>query len=251
MFSMDTVNLILESFTGYFDGKRFFVLFLLCLIFIIFYAKGSVIMKNTVSYSAILLVVIFCPITAYIIMYDIIGKDVYWRMFWLLPATFVVGYAFCVLIKKHWLFVIPLIAALVFCGNNLYLQNRIELPQNFYKTDNEVVELIELVKADAVEDAGIRVCFPEALYCQVRQVDATIFMPYGRNAEKNNDMSAEQKRLYKMMESEDKDYKKLKKLLKKNDCQYVVLSNYTFSADMEAVGFETVGMTENYRVYSL
>lgn len=241
-------NDIWENFTGYFGGKRFFVFFVLMMVVACVYNRKSLVAHRVLAYVLILLGVIFCPFTAHVIMNDMIGEDVYWRMFWLLPVTFVVAYVSGVFIKKNLLFIIPLIAALVFCGNNLYLQNRIEPPQNFYKLEEEVVALVDLINEDA-GDGYKKACFPQSIYCYPRQIDASILMPYGRNAERKTELSDVQKKLFKAMEAESKDYERIHKLLKKNDCNYVVMSNDTFPADMEKAGFSFVAQTENYRLY--
>ena len=245
-----TFNKIMENFSGYFGGKRMFVLFVLCMILLAVYHRKSILNRKVLLYVLILLAVIFCPFSAYVIMYDMIGVEVYWRMFWLLPVSLVVAYVSAVFIDKYFWTAAVLIAVMVFCGNNLYLQNRIVLPQNFYKVDSEVVEMVSLINDEAASREK-KVCFPSDMYCYVRQVDASIKMPYGRNVEKKSEMSDVQRRLYKVMEAENIDYERLRKLLRKNDCDYVVMGNEIFPANMEQAGFALVGETEGHRLYKV
>ena len=77
------------------------------------------------GYIVVFLAVFFCPVTAYIIQ-KCIGRSVYWRVLWILPAVPLIAYAGTCLIKKvgasrprQYILLIFIAAVLAFCGTGL------------------------------------------------------------------------------------------------------------------------------------
>ncbi len=81
-------------------GNGFYVYLLLaaCLYFLVFGRKKE---RSRIlsGYIVVFLAVFFCPVTAYIIQ-KCIGRSVYWRVLWILPAVPLIAYAGTCLIKK-------------------------------------------------------------------------------------------------------------------------------------------------------
>ena len=81
-------------------GNGFYVYLLLaaCLYFLVFGRKKE---RSRIlsGYIVVFLAVFFCPVTAYIIQ-KCIGRSVYWRVLWILPAVPLIAYAGTCLVKK-------------------------------------------------------------------------------------------------------------------------------------------------------
>ena len=81
-------------------GNGFYVYLLLaaCLYFLVFGRKKE---RSRIlsGYIVVFLAVFFCPVTAYIIQ-KCIGRSVYWRVLWVLPAVPLIAYAGTCLVKK-------------------------------------------------------------------------------------------------------------------------------------------------------
>ena len=143
-------------------GNGFYVYLLLaaCLYFLVFGRKKE---RSRIlsGYIVVFLAVFFCPVTAYIIQ-KCIGRSVYWRLLWILPAVPLIAYAGTCLIKKvgasrprQYILLIFIAAVLAFCGTGLNKDGFYKKVQNVQKIPDEVVSICNLINEQKEENEEI------------------------------------------------------------------------------------------------
>ena len=65
---------------------------------------------------------------------------------------------------------------IIFGGTNIYKQDWFQRAQNLAKVPNEVIEICRKLH----RDEGVTIAVPESLSSYIRQIDAGVYMPYGR-----------------------------------------------------------------------
>ncbi|MCI8484569.1 MAG: hypothetical protein HFH41_09545 [Lachnospiraceae bacterium] len=209
-------------------------------------------------YSLFFWGIFFFPVTAKIIMDYCIGAEVYWRMFWILPFPLIIAYAFTLGLKqidvkwKRNCFAVCMAAAVILTG-------RLVDPLNFSKVDNpyklpqSAVDVCQMIHEDAQKN-GIsekKTIAVNDLVSYIRQYDATIQMPYGRDGIKEGRFSNKNTRkIFEYINNPAIDFQGLLKYAKKENCNYLVYYR-TDAADaaLENLGYEKIGENEQYGVY--
>ena len=249
------LQMALQKFQDYWANSWHIFLFILALIYILIWVKDKKTKKTFWWYSALFAVVFLCPLTIKLIT-TFIGDLVYWRMFWLLPTSIIMAFAFTHLyetIKAKWLKVVALLvmtAMVAFGGAFMYTNINFTVATNWYKVSPAIPGICEAIQADAEEqELQPRAVVVNSLLAEIRQYDAGIKLLYGRNGERGS-ISKEKKRVYKQMQKEIPNYTKLKKLLIKQESNYLVWTGSEDSfAGFEENGFRLVGEVERYKVY--
>lgn len=213
--------------------------------------------------AAVLFAVLYLwPVTAGIIMKNFIGRSVYWRMLWVLPAVLIIAFAgasFLGMFKKKWLqnlLCVFLAAAVILGGTCMYFQGNYSAGENLYKLPSATVPLCDMISEDAQANGidQVKVLVPNQLLCYIRQYEASFLMPYGRNAFKYEDLTQNQAGLFSQMSSEDEaDPETLNMLLENEKCNYFVWDRQDEARRMEFAdyGYVTVGDVDEYRVYRI
>lgn len=229
---MDIFVRILNSFQRFSGEGTYLILFLCGVFFIYLHEKRKKVRLAFVSYSVVILLLMIFPVTALVIMDYLIGEEVYWRMFWLLPIPFVLAYAAVRVVeqKKQWrkAFLAVLFGILLMIsGKMVYANGEIEVSGNPEKIPTEAIEVCNALSGDAVQNSieKKRVVVPRELLAYIRQYDATVGMPYGRNAIKQEAMTENCENIYRIMcskQASDMDIPELCSLLKAENCNYLV-----------------------------
>ncbi|MGI6007462.1 MAG: hypothetical protein ACOX8E_08245 [Ruminococcus sp.] len=211
--------------------------------------------------TAVFAFLYLCPFTARIIMKYFIGRSVYWRMMWLLPAVLIIAYAgasFLGILKKHWLQNVlcgVLAAAIILGGTCMYFQGHYSAGENLYKLPAATVPVCDMISEDADANgiAQVKVLVPNELLCYIRQYEASFVMPYGRNAFKYEGLTQNQAGLFSQMSSEEADPETLNMLLKNEGCNYFVWDreDEIRRAEFAEYGYVTVGDVDEYRIYRI
>lgn len=208
-----------------------------------------------VGYSILFALIYLCPITAYIIMYRCIGENVYWRMFWLLPVLITISY---VLVRwlfqtkgrmQFALFFIGAAVVIVITGTPVYTRANFQTSENEYKIPQSAIDICDFIEEDYQGEGNPKVTVPNELLCYIRQYDAGIRMPYGRNALKEQKLNKRRTKIYQMMSSGQVDWKKLIVLLKKEESDYFVYATGVGSEELSGNGYVPVGEVEGYTIY--
>ncbi|MCI9004249.1 MAG: hypothetical protein HFH39_03200 [Lachnospiraceae bacterium] len=212
-------------------------------------------------YSVFFFGIYFFPVTAKIIMEYCIGADVYWRMFWILPLPMVVAYGFAFHLKPAlpWRKKAALVAgaALVIAvtGSAVYTPQNFSKADNIYKIPQNVVDLCDRIEEDATM-RGIsdkKAIVVNELLPYVRQYDAEICMPYGRNALRNKGFeNKNSKKIYQVMCSPQPDLQSLKKYSQREACNYLVYYKDNLAREaLCGLGYEVAGELDAYTIFYL
>lgn len=211
--------------------------------------------------SVVLAGVIVCPVSAWFIMKYCVASNVYRRMFWMIPAPLLIGYVGAGIVageNKKWrkFFTGALLTGIiVVTGANLYTSQNFTKASNPYKLMPGVISVCDVIQADAasqgIEDVGVFAT--NDLVIQIRQYDASIRMPYGRdmiNGEAGVTRLA--KRVYQALNGEQLNAQALAFDAKKGNYQYLVTwSDETLVSPLAEAGYELIEDVGGYFVYRL
>lgn len=183
---------LIKFFWKHYNGKGFYLyLFLGCMVLLLFLRERRKYNRYLFWYCIGGLILYWIPYTAKIIMDYAIGKTVYWRMFWLLPITFVIAYfaVSCISQLKNRLFAVVLavlmLSGLAFSGRLVYNKDVFHKSTNYYKLPQTVLGVCDAMKKNA-DGEEIRAIVPDELISYVRQYDPSIHLIYGRDAGKDS-----------------------------------------------------------------
>lgn len=181
----ETVEFLKNLYTICWGNYAYQGWFYLAILMILMLEKDKLIRSLYGGYALIILLIISNPITVKVVSV-FFGKDsftaYYCRLFSMLPLICTIAYAYMLLIvrldgirKMIGIFVVLIMIMLG--GNNIYLQEWFEPAENLAKIPNEVVELCSYLHSD---EKMIKIAVPSDLVCYIRQADAGLLMPYGR-----------------------------------------------------------------------
>ena len=238
-------------------GNGFYVYLLLaaCLYFLVFGRKKE---RSRIlsGYIVVFLAVFFCPVTAYIIQ-KCIGRSVYWRVLWILPAVPLIAYAGTCLIKKvgasrprQYILLIFIAAVLAFCGTGLNKDGFYKKVQNVQKIPDEVVSICNLINEQKEENEEIYLATDDKIASYVRVYDPSIKMPYGRGGKGASGKKAA-RWLHKQLVAEVPVIKKVVKNAKRLKCNYLVfpVPSKKKQLYMETKGFYLIGQVNEYGIF--
>ncbi|MCD8103833.1 MAG: hypothetical protein LUF35_02235 [Lachnospiraceae bacterium] len=244
----------LEYFKSYFADSLYPLLFFLCLVLIAFYPGAKKERPSLLWPNLLFLAVTFCPLTAYAIM-KMIGGLVYWRMFWLLTIPITLAYAGvrltdCFSRKTvQALTAIAAAAAIICSGQFIFTENYFSARMNYFKIPTEAIYVSEVISAHAEkqEIESPKAAVTAYLSVYIRQYDAGIRLAYGRNMVKGD---VSETKLYQEINSSEPSVKKLAKLVRKAECEYLVLpSSLEMDDALAEYDFEKVDAAGGYTVY--
>lgn len=211
--------------------------------------------------SIVLAAVTVFPVSAWIIMKYCVESSVYRRMFWMIPIPLLVGYAGARLVagenaKWRKFFTGALLAVIIIVtGANLYTPQNFTKASNPYKLMSGVISVCDIIQADAaeqgIEDVGM--IATDDLIIQIRQYDASIRMPYGRDMlNGETGIAKRSRRIYQELNGEQLNAQALAFDAKKGDYQYLVTwSDETHIQPLSEAGYEWIGETDHYFIYRL
>lgn len=249
----EALDLAVEWYHSYVGVGFYHVLYLICLIWIV---RDPGIEKKWkylfTGYTILFLFLYYFPVTARIII-GLIGGNVYWRMFWILPLPVFVAFIAARVVDggklKGWrrvLCVAAVVAVLAMSGRNIYTNGGFVAAENSQKIMEETVMVCNLLEEKRQEGEVIRAAVPNEMLYELRQYDADIYLPYGRWDYEYPD----RQELMDAMNAQPVQPEILAEALRKYDCNYLVYpaADGLFEA-MAAEDFEFLGAVGNYQVY--
>lgn len=223
-----------------------YVLFLLALLYILFSKKEKE-QRFLAIYVVLALCIFFHPICTKIIVTYCIEQEVYWRYLWIIPIGILISYAGARMIEqldgiaKKYIILLISIGAIVISGKSMYHSANFQLAENFFKLPQEAIEICTVIRQ--VDIQGV-VALPEGLRYYIRQYDAGIEVLYSRLVYHTDELI-----LINELEKEQPDIEVINSILEGKGCRCVVLNrNPNVLGEMEALGYQEVGATENYLV---
>lgn len=239
---------IFKLYTGL---KFLFGLTLAALIYLLFTEKN----KNRrilFVYAPILILLLFLfPLSRKAFVALGLDGNTYYRVLWTIPMGIITAYGTGKLFGRHKRTGLVITAALVIlCGSYVYESSYISKAENLYHIPDTVIKICQLIHPeDADENVQVTVVVPEELVYFIRQYDAEIRMPYGREMIESqwdyyNEVHAA------MEETEVIVMADLIEACRKEYCQYIVLSPARKTdTDPETLGLTLLAEVDGYLVY--
>ncbi len=237
---------ILKLYTGL---RALCLLFVAAWFYLLFTEKNKA-RKMMFVLSPVLIIALFLfPLSRKFFVAAGLDGQTYYRVLWTVPMGLITVYAACRLFAKHKRIGLVIMTILiVLCGSYVYKSPYITKAENAYHIPDTAVKICELI-APEYEDDHVMVVVPEELVYFIRQYDARIRMPYGR------EMIASQWNYYNavheaMEETEVIDLEVLIEECRKVYCQYIVISpTREVEGDPGKLGLLAIAEIDGYRIY--
>lgn len=246
-------NVIISRYKDYFGNGRFGWIFVLSLLFLVFWRRGGKTRKALLWPTLLLGSLIFCPWTARQIM-RMIGEDVYWRAYWLLPVILLAAYAgteFVSIFRAKWkqgMAAILCIGLIVVNGSFLFTDQYFGESDNVYKLPSEVVAVADAINEHAaVHDVARRTVSPIGIATYLRIYDGSMRQHYGRSMIAGR---VSQTQLYCQVNADEPNFELLAERARKAKCRYVVLMRKVDDEEiMNGFNYEKIYDGPYFKVY--
>jgi len=260
-----TLTQITKAYSQYAGSGIYMMLFFISLIYIniwerqynTYNIRGRRSENNILlfQYPLVTLAVIFNPLIA-VGLIALIGPEVYWRIFWILPVNICIAYTATVTIiivpekARKVLVTAALLAIMILCGRFVYSGNNYILSSNLYKVPPQTVQVCNFLENDS-NGAEIRVAVPPDLVTTVRQYDAKIQMPYGRGGYDNTKVeNVATWRMFLLLLQPQLDVYAASLAMTSFECNYLVINKtQTVSEDLEKYGFQFAAASDSFNIY--
>lgn len=240
-------------------GELFFGVFFVTLLVIFIYEKDQKIKNIFGLYSVIFTAIYLFPLTSYFLLRAAVDVSSYYRMFWLLPAFLVIPYVFVkweseiTLKRNKRFFIIGVLIFFIFRSETSY--SRIEISENPYGISSAVIEIIEIINADA-EALGLDVkpaIVTTQIHSFVRQYDASVVMPIGgaswavvSDLERTN---ANVQEIFRIIRNNLDDGISLSRLIKEEEFNYLVIWRDHPALERIGGGFVEIGEVLKFSIW--
>ena len=247
------MHMLKEMFTIYsqYSGTGIImVLFFIALIYIGLSEKERSNRTILVYGSIMLIIFIFFPLF-YFLYITFVDATTYWRLWWLVPVSVGLAYAGAMLIKEHQVTGLMLILVVLFLGGESIFSGQISgeigLAENPYQIPQNVIDIVEDIKKNEVDEVTFA-AFPPEMLTFVRQYDATLRMPYGR--EMLDERWNEGNGFYEQMAAEMLDFEILADKCKFNSVRFIVVNALKPKLNVpQDYGFELMSQRGVYSIY--
>lgn len=207
-----------------------------------------------ICYAVFLLALFFCPVSGRVIM-RCIGKDVYWRVLWLLPVVPLIAGGFTALVDRAGkrivrpVLCVVLAASVVICGTGMIKAGNFERVYNHQQVPDEIAVICEEINRDR-DGAEVRIAADDYVSSYVRVYDPALNMAYGRRGYGAVDKNA--KELYLEVNAPVPDGKKISALAARVSCTHVVMRapDEKFLSDMRDGGYEILDTVNSYYIFN-
>lgn len=201
-------------------------------------------------YAPIIIVLLFLfPVSRKVFVAAGLDGETYYRILWTIPMGTIFVYAACRLFEYHKRTGVLICGALiVLCGSLVYKSPYISKAENPYHIPDTVIRICDLIAPEG-EGERVSAVMPADLIHFVRQYDASINMPYGR------EMLARQwdyyNAVYEAMEKpEVVDVEELLAASREENCQYIVMAkDRKMNQDPKTCGLQLLGEIDGYCIY--
>lgn len=237
---------ILKLYTGL---KLLFLLSAFAWVYLLVTEKNKSI-RILLIYAPIIVVALFLfPVSRKGFVAIGLDGETYYRILWTIPMGIIFVYGICRLFERHRRVGLLVGAALtVVCGSYVYKNTYISKAENLYHIPDTVVKICDLIGPDDA-DSRVSAVMPGELIHFVRQYDASINMPYGREMLVNawDYYNA----VYEAMEKpEVVDMEELLKATREEYCQYIVMAKERqTNQDPEESGLLLLDEIDGYLIY--
>lgn len=172
------INFVKVCLNNYWGHVSFFGIYI-ALIFCLLFSKKNE-LKMISIYTVFLFLTIFNPVLVKYVYSKFQLDDVYYRFFWLLPVSILLGYGCIRCIElgsstlKRILLSLGIICMILFIGSPVkYFSSAFKIPDNLYKVPDEVLAVSGYIHQDSSEENPCAAVAPD-LIMTLRQYDASI-----------------------------------------------------------------------------
>lgn len=260
----DTMQSVRDAYYVYCTSSLYMGIPFLALL----YLFGSLRKKSEYSHrdkmilwlTALLVFVIVFPITAWFIMKYCVEPEVYRRMFWMIPLPLLVAYVGARVVTEEKSKLRKLVVAAAFLlivitsYPSIYSGGSFARASEPYKVGTNTMAVCDVLEQDAKEQqiGQIRVIVPDDLTIRLRQYDAAIVMPYGRDVVAGHNKNKAAVRIHNIMNAERLNAQELSFYAKKGNYSYLAYwADENTKAELLSAGYEFVAQAGDYFVYRL
>lgn len=193
-----------------------------------------------------------CPLTYY--LFDKVGLDteIYYRLLWIIPMGVITVYAIVgFLPDKAWKRILAVLIAsllIMVSGRCIYKSESFYKSQNIYGLPDNTIAVIDYIRS--IDDHTVINLLPSSdLITTIRQYDANICMPYGRDM--FNPALNYYSPVYEAFEIPERlSFRELIEASRGEDVEYIVVfAARLLEDDPEEAGFEFVGEVNDHLIY--
>ncbi len=172
-----------DLFVSYMGSGILVAWFLICLVYLYLKEKDSVKRIIFLYFPVIVLLMYFNPLFVKLV-YGIIGEEIYYRFLWIIPMSLTISFATVRVWGSLKRKLQPLFAGLCVClvmisGKLIYTNQFFSVAENIYHVPQAVAKICDAI---SVEGREVMAAFPMHMVQYVRQYDATVCIPHGRDA---------------------------------------------------------------------
>lgn len=201
-------------------------------------------------YAPLFIVVLFLfPVSRKVFVAAGLDGETYYRILWTIPMGVITAYGACRLFAAHKRIGLLVTSVLVIlCGSFVYKSNYISKAENLYHIPDTVIKICDRISPKN-PDVRVSAVMPPELIHFVRQYDASINMPYGREmlVERWGYYNA----VYEAMEKQEVvNMEELLEATRNEYCQYIVMAEgKQTDVEPESSGLVLVDEIDGYRIY--
>lgn len=172
----------LKNYTGL---KLLFVLTLLAWFMLFFREKRRSVRITLGVMPALVGLMFICPITRIVFIKTGLDAATYYRVLWIIPMGIITVYAMVKLLalvseKKRFIGVVLMAGLIAVTGNYVYASESLYASENAYGLPDATIAVVDYIRS--IDDSDCIMVLPSAdLIFTMRQYDAKIYMPYGRD----------------------------------------------------------------------
>lgn len=201
-------------------------------------------------YAPVIIILLFLfPVSRKVFVAAGLDGETYYRILWTIPMGVIFVYGACRFFASHRRIGLVISALLVvLCGSLVYKSPYISKAENLYHIPDTVVRICDLIGPERPGERVSAVMPPDLIHF-VRQYDASINMPYGR------EMLVNQwdyyNAVYEAMEKpEIVDMEELLQATRTENCRYIVMAeSKQTDKDPKDCGLLLLEVIDGYRVY--
>lgn len=237
---------MLKLYTGL---KLLLALTLLAWGYLLFTEKERRIRLVLVAAPFLILILFLLPVSKMAYVAAGLDGETYYRILWTIPMGLITVYGACRFFEKHYLTGLVISAALIICcGSLIYQSVNVSRAENLYHLPNTVIEICDLLSGGE-KGRYVKAVMPADLIHYVRQYDANVNMPYGREmlVPRWDYYNA----VYEAMEgAEVVDVEQLLQAAREEYCQYFVFpAERELDRDPQECGLIFVKQVDDYLIY--
>lgn len=241
----------------YFGNGVYLIFYVLALVFL--FKKRPDLKKILLLPMCVLFFLFALPKTSHFILsYMFEGGGIYWRYFWLLQINLIIAVAVVEMIEikkeKRGQRLLVILGILIVSGSFIFNQDNFQKAENPYKIPDEVVEICDLIKADAgeaylLEDLTVA---PASLAGWIRMYDGDICLLYGRYSSYTYTKNEDTEEIDEYLSQRSGNVEDVLDKIEKNECTYLIVqSDMELQEEAEVREYILLGETSHYLLYKI